>query len=159
VVLDRLRADEQPRRDLAVGRSLGDRAADLQLVRRQLLRGARIAAPRHLPRCRQLAPGALGPGLCAEALERLDREAQLDARAPAAAGAAQALAEAEARPRLGHRIHRAGVVGERPDEALLEALVGSEQPLAASDERELAGIVVVAHQRTRIPQRLLPALG
>src|SRR4029079_510708 len=52
-VLDRLRAEEERGRGLAGRPALGEQERDLELLRRQLVDGARLAAPRRLAGGRQ----------------------------------------------------------------------------------------------------------
>src|SRR5215216_3003198 len=62
VVVDRARAEEQPRRHLLVGGALGDEAHDLNLLRRELVDCARAARAGGLAARSQLDARALGPG-------------------------------------------------------------------------------------------------
>src|SRR4051794_21872303 len=95
VALDRLGAEEELRAGLAVGRPLGHEQGDLQLLRRELLGRAAVAPARVLTGGGELLAGPVGPGRGADALEDLERGAQVLARLDAPADAAEALAQAE----------------------------------------------------------------
>lgn len=74
-------------------------AGDLQLLRRQLVERGRTALASGLAARAQLVASALGPGAGAQALEPVERGAQMRPRLLAAAVTAQVLAEDELRPR------------------------------------------------------------
>src|SRR3954452_19946619 len=80
VVLDRLGTEEERRGSLARRLPLGEETRDLQLLRREVVEGARVAAARRLARGRQLRPSLLGPRMRAELLEHRQSLAQLLAR-------------------------------------------------------------------------------
>src|SRR3954467_8512561 len=61
VVLDRLRAEKQRRRSLACGAPFGEEDGDLELLRREVVEGARIAATGGLAGGCQLGARKLGP--------------------------------------------------------------------------------------------------
>ena len=92
VVVDRPRREKQLGGDLLVGEPLCDEAGDLQLLWRQLIDRARVALARRLAGGAQLGARSLGPGLGSEALEPLERSAQLHTRVGAAALAPEMLA-------------------------------------------------------------------
>jgi hypothetical protein len=92
VVVDRPRAEEELRRDLPVRRALADEARDLELLRRELVSRAGIPLARRLAARAELAARAFLPRDGAEALEGLQRGAQVPSRLDATA-AAELLAE------------------------------------------------------------------
>src|SRR5215207_7519226 len=138
VEVDRLGAEEQGRADLPVGLALGGLERDLQLLRRQLLAVARLAAPEPLAGGAKLGRRALCPRPRAEPIEFVVRGAQLAACVDPAAGATQPLAEAQ----LGARepeLVVPGMQSERVAERLLERVVGRQQPAAARGKRIARG--------------------
>ena len=106
VVLDRLRAHEQLRGDVAVGGAGGDELGDPQLLRREVVDRRRVALASGLAGRLQLAPRPLGPQRRAHALEGVERGAQVSPGVGLAPLAAQPLAVGE----LGSRaLERSGV--------------------------------------------------
>src|SRR5437763_4272921 len=99
VVLDRLRAQKERRRRLAGGTPFREQDGDLELLWREVIEGARIAAAGGLAGGRELGTGQLGPGRWAEAVEELERRTQLFAGPDALAGTAEARSVGEARAR------------------------------------------------------------
>src|SRR5215475_1379109 len=98
--LDRPRREEQLGGDLLVREAFGDQASDLELLRGQLVDGARVALPRSLTCGLQLGPRTLGPRLGAESLEGLERESKMHARLGPLASPPQMLAEQKLGPSL-----------------------------------------------------------
>ena len=89
------------------------RARDLQLLRRQLPKRARVARARRLARSAQFAGGAVRPQAEAERLERLERSAQPGARVGLALQAAQVLTETQLGARALERYRGPRVQAER----------------------------------------------
>src|SRR6266568_4569202 len=84
VVLDRVRADEQPGRDLAVGQAFRDEPGDPCLLGRELVDGLAAALADPLTGCLQLDASARREALGAHRLEHVVCDAQLSPRIPAA---------------------------------------------------------------------------
>src|SRR5262245_25933528 len=97
--LDRLRAEKERRRNVAVRLSLSDLQRDLELLRGQLLGRREVASGDRLSARSQLAACLLRPGSRAEPVEELDRAAQMLTRLDAAPGAPEPLPVEELRPR------------------------------------------------------------
>src|SRR3954471_24342661 len=93
VVVDGALAEEQLRRDVPVGGTACDEAGDLDLLRRQLVDGARIPLAGRLAAGAQLAVRALGPGRRTDALELGQRGSQMVTSLHPPACPAQVLAE------------------------------------------------------------------
>src|SRR4051794_13850541 len=83
VVLDRLGTEEERRGRLARRLPLGEETRDLQLLRREVVERARVAAASGLTRGRELRPSLLGPRARAERFEHPESLAQLLACADA----------------------------------------------------------------------------
>src|SRR3954447_8941116 len=83
VVFDRLGTEEERRGRLARRLPLGEETRDLQLLRREVVERARVAAARRLARGRELRPSLLGPRVRTERLEHRQSLTQLLARADA----------------------------------------------------------------------------
>jgi hypothetical protein len=77
VVVDRARAQEQHRGDLAVRGAAADETGDLELLRGEPGERAGVPCPRGLAGGAQLGPGELGPGVGTEAVEGLVRRPQV----------------------------------------------------------------------------------
>ena len=84
VAFDGLVAQEKRGGGLAIGGAAGDGECDLELLRCELLGGARVAAANSLTGRAQFALGPLGPGGGAEPVEDLERGVQLRTRLAAA---------------------------------------------------------------------------
>src|SRR4051812_48690878 len=83
VVLDCLGTEEERGSRLARRLPVGEETRDLQLLRREVVERARVAAARRLARGRELRPSLLGPRMRAERLEHRQSLAQLLARTDA----------------------------------------------------------------------------
>src|SRR3954447_9080371 len=83
VVFDRLGTEEERRGSLARRLPLGEETRDLQLLRRQVVERARVAAARGLARGRELRASLLGPRARPERFEHPESLAQLLACADA----------------------------------------------------------------------------
>src|SRR5262249_9119933 len=88
VILDRFRADEQPRADLDVGQAFSGQLGDLGLLGGQLTTGLGGALAGGLACGQQFAAGPFSERLDAHSLQHAERRAQLLARVGAAALAA-----------------------------------------------------------------------
>src|SRR5256885_1621515 len=95
VVLDGLRAQVEPGRGLARGRSFGKRQRDLKLLWCQLATVGVVADACGLAACLELGRGSLRPGRRAQPVERLERGPKVATRIHAAPTPAQPLAEVQ----------------------------------------------------------------
>src|SRR5262249_36339813 len=95
VGVDRPGRQEQLRCDLLVREPLGHVARDLELLRRELVDGARVALPPRLAGGAKLVPGPLCPGLGFQLLETLERGTELGSRVDSTLLPAQVLTEEE----------------------------------------------------------------
>src|SRR4051812_2676473 len=99
VVVDRPRAEEELCGDLSIRGALAHEAGDLELLRRELVDRAGIAFPCRLPARAELAASPLFPRSGPQALERLERRAQVGAPSQGARGARERLAVEKLGPR------------------------------------------------------------
>ena len=137
VELDRLRAEEERRGNVAVRPSLGDLKRDLKLLRGQLLGRRGIASGDRLAARSQLAACLLRPGGRAEPVEELNRAAQMLTRLDAALRASEPLAVEELRPRALEGGARSLLVQlERGAEVLVQVVVSPEEAVQAGDGGE-----------------------
>src|SRR4051812_34080200 len=97
VVLDRLGTEEKRRGSLTRGLPLGEETRDLQLLRREVVERARVAAASGLARGRKLRASLLGPRARAERFEHPQSLAQLLARSDALPRTSEARAASQAR--------------------------------------------------------------
>ena len=117
-----------------VGASLAHGEPDLELLRRELLDGGRLARAGVLAGRGELAPRAVRPGQRARPLERLERRAEVSARGRSPAGPPQRLAEAQLGPRALERPRRRVVESQRGLE-VLGAAIGGQQAAVARRRR------------------------
>src|SRR3954452_3521512 len=97
--VDRARAEEELRGDVAVAEPLRHTLGDLHLLGRQLVQSARIAPASALPAGARLPLRAFGPQATPERFEGLERRSQMATGVPAPPRPAQELAERQLRPR------------------------------------------------------------
>jgi hypothetical protein len=135
VVVDRSRAQEQLRGDLAVGGALADGHGDAELLRGQRGKTACSGLPGGRPRGAQLSVGALRPGDGANPGEGLHRRPQVPPGVGTAPGTAQPLADQQLGPGLVHwpvdprmQLQGGGELGHR-------SLSGAQQRPTAGGER------------------------
>src|SRR6266536_1719039 len=92
---DRARAEEELRRDLAVGQPARDELRDLELLSGELASGAGVSFPRRLAARAQLHTRPLRPQRRSKPLEGIERRPQMHTRVDAAPAATEKLAVGE----------------------------------------------------------------
>jgi hypothetical protein len=150
VELDRLRAEEERRGDVAVRSALSDLKRDLKLLRGELLGCRGIAPGDRLPARSELAACLLRPGRRAEPVEELNRAAQMLSRVDAVLRASEPLAVEELRPRACIRLAEALSAG-KTNAWIGSGLRGCSQ---VGEHRKNAAVVVGRLLQLELPEDL-----
>ena len=142
--VDRPWTQEELRGHFAIVETARDVASDLKLLRRQIVRTARLSPARSLPTGAELTRRPFGPKGGAEGLEAVERRTQVLAGVDAPAGATEELAERELGPRPLERAHGRPMELERRLEKALGVgcVVGQQRPAMVGDgaRPRLAGV-------------------
>jgi hypothetical protein len=131
VVFDRLRAEEHRCCRLASRAAFRKQERDLKLLRCQLVERRRIAPACGLPGCAEFRACRLGPRCRTEAVERIDRRAQLFSCARSVSRTTQPRSVGESRSRSLVQVGRLFVERSRFIERSLECVIGRDQSACA----------------------------
>jgi hypothetical protein len=159
VVLDRLGAEEQRGRGFPRRLPPGEQQRDLQLLRRQIVEGARVPGPARFAGGRELGAGPLSPGPGVEAVEGVHRRAELLAGQHPVPGPAQPLPVGQPGARGFEHVGGLLMQGDRTLEIGGEAGVLGQHPLAAQRPGQRPGLPLASAAAVKWAATCCASLG